>query len=206
MANQKIHEYLLERFSIGDDDYFDMDYYDGANYTSAKVKGSIIKNLSIQEYQPPIVPILSGHLSGGSNVNPNAGQGFHVHLNGTGSPARLDYNIPLKNNGINYDGSTLKIVISFQMYNSNSGGDVGFEIIGKYVTADGLTNAESSAIPITTSVNVTGRGVNVLYKDEIANFSGGVNSDYLMLTIKRLTGGGYNSNQIDAIGIELIKA
>lgn len=46
MANQKIHEYILERFSIGDDDYFDIDYFDGTNYTSAKVKGSVIKALA----------------------------------------------------------------------------------------------------------------------------------------------------------------
>jgi hypothetical protein len=46
MANQKIHEYLLERFSIGDDDYFDIDYFDGAVYTTAKVKGSVIKAIA----------------------------------------------------------------------------------------------------------------------------------------------------------------
>jgi hypothetical protein len=46
MANQKIHEYLLERFSIGDDDFFDIDYFDGAVYTTAKVKGSVIKAIA----------------------------------------------------------------------------------------------------------------------------------------------------------------
>ena len=46
MANQKIHEYLLERFSVGDDDYFDIDYFDGAVYSTAKVKGSVIKALA----------------------------------------------------------------------------------------------------------------------------------------------------------------
>jgi hypothetical protein len=46
MANQKIHEYLIERFNIGDDDYFDVDYFDGAVYQTAKVKGSVIKALA----------------------------------------------------------------------------------------------------------------------------------------------------------------
>lgn len=40
---QKIHEYLLERFTFGDDDYYDIDYWDGATYQTAKIKGSTIK-------------------------------------------------------------------------------------------------------------------------------------------------------------------
>ena len=46
MANQKIHEYLLEKFSIGDDDYFDIDFYNGSSYETAKVKGIVIKALA----------------------------------------------------------------------------------------------------------------------------------------------------------------
>ena len=43
MANQKIHEYPLERFVYGDDDYYDIDYWDGTNYQTAKILGSTIK-------------------------------------------------------------------------------------------------------------------------------------------------------------------
>jgi hypothetical protein len=43
MANQKIHEYPLERFTFGDDDYYDIDYWDGATYQTAKILGSTIK-------------------------------------------------------------------------------------------------------------------------------------------------------------------
>jgi hypothetical protein len=43
MANQKIHEYPLERFVYGDDDYYDIDYWDGAVYQTAKILGSTIK-------------------------------------------------------------------------------------------------------------------------------------------------------------------
>jgi hypothetical protein len=39
----KINEYPLERFTFGDDDYYDIDYWDGAVYQSAKIKGSTIK-------------------------------------------------------------------------------------------------------------------------------------------------------------------
>lgn len=41
--SQKIHNYLIERFNLGDDDYFDIDYWDGAAYQTAKIKGSTIK-------------------------------------------------------------------------------------------------------------------------------------------------------------------
>lgn len=39
----KINEYPLERFTFGDDDYYDIDYWDGAVYQSAKIKGSTIR-------------------------------------------------------------------------------------------------------------------------------------------------------------------
>jgi hypothetical protein len=44
MANQKIHEYPIERFTFGDDDYYDIDFWDGSGYQTAKIKGSTIKN------------------------------------------------------------------------------------------------------------------------------------------------------------------
>jgi hypothetical protein len=39
----KIHLYPLERFTFGDEDYYDIDYYDGVIYQTAKIKGSTIK-------------------------------------------------------------------------------------------------------------------------------------------------------------------
>lgn len=46
MSNQNINGYEIERFSIGDDDFFDVDWLDGAVYKTAKVKGSVIKALA----------------------------------------------------------------------------------------------------------------------------------------------------------------
>ena len=45
MAGIKINQYSLERVILGDDDYFDIDYWDGTKYKSAKIKGSVIKSL-----------------------------------------------------------------------------------------------------------------------------------------------------------------
>lgn len=39
----KIHLYPVERFTFGDDDYYDIDYFDGLIYQTAKIKGSTIK-------------------------------------------------------------------------------------------------------------------------------------------------------------------
>jgi hypothetical protein len=46
MSNQNINGYEIERFSIGDDDYFDIDWLDGSVYKTAKVKGSVIKAIA----------------------------------------------------------------------------------------------------------------------------------------------------------------
>lgn len=40
----KINEYSIERFTFGDDDYYDIDYWDGSTYQTAKIKGITIKN------------------------------------------------------------------------------------------------------------------------------------------------------------------
>lgn len=40
MANQKIHEYLNTATTIGANDYYDVDKFDGVNYTSSKISGA----------------------------------------------------------------------------------------------------------------------------------------------------------------------
>jgi hypothetical protein len=39
----KIHEYPIERLVFGDDDYYDIDFWDGVEYKTAKILGSVIK-------------------------------------------------------------------------------------------------------------------------------------------------------------------
>ena len=43
MANE-IHNYPLEIFTIGDNDYLDVDFFNGIGYDSSKILGSSIKN------------------------------------------------------------------------------------------------------------------------------------------------------------------
>ena len=40
---QQINQYTLNRTTFGDDDYYDIDYWDGATYQTAKIKGSVLK-------------------------------------------------------------------------------------------------------------------------------------------------------------------
>lgn len=55
MANE-IHNYALEKYRIGDDDYFDMDYWDGLVYTTAKIKGQFMRSgMFAQTVDGPIV-------------------------------------------------------------------------------------------------------------------------------------------------------
>lgn len=209
MPNLKIHEYPIERLTYGDNDFYDVDYYDGVNYLTAKIKGSVIKQGILDAipvtYQPPNIDLSTAHLSGGVNHNTNAGAGYHLHINGTGSPARLDFNIPLKNQGVNYDGGTLDLKLAYQIFNTNSGGSISFTIYYKFVKSDGTTNAETGASGLTTTIPVAGRSVNTLYEDLIGAISGPVNSDYLVLTIIRDTGAPNNTDLIDAIGVKLEK-
>jgi hypothetical protein len=60
MAGIKIHQYPLERTSIGDEDYYDIDYYTGSGYQSAKIKGSTLKNVLGANYID-ITSFISGY-------------------------------------------------------------------------------------------------------------------------------------------------
>ena len=44
---QNINGYAIERTSIGDDDFFDIDWFDTSDsqYKTAKVRGSVLKQL-----------------------------------------------------------------------------------------------------------------------------------------------------------------
>ena len=51
MANQKIHEYLNTATSVADQDYFDMDQFDGVNYSTAKISGQDLRSsLNVGKY------------------------------------------------------------------------------------------------------------------------------------------------------------
>ena len=40
---QQINQYTIDRTTFGENDYYDVDYWDGATYQTAKIKGSVLK-------------------------------------------------------------------------------------------------------------------------------------------------------------------
>ncbi len=64
----KINEYPLERLSLGDDDYIDIDYFNGANYESAKIKGQVFKSIVASE---PNIVIVSDSSDLPASLQPN---------------------------------------------------------------------------------------------------------------------------------------
>jgi predicted RecA/RadA family phage recombinase len=92
----KIHEYGTERTSLGADDYIDIDYWNGASYETAKIKGSAVR----QTIKPQLFaqtengPTISGTTAessilgageGSLTVPADAfavGDSFHVNING----------------------------------------------------------------------------------------------------------------------------
>lgn len=159
--------------------------------------------LPAPSWTPPDVNLFDGLGSGGLTTAVNAGAGYNRYFNGTGTAGRLSFNVNLYNNGLAYNGQNIVVKIQSQLFNVNSGGNVSWSVIYKFVTANGTTNAETGATVITTLVNVTGRTANFLYEDTLATINGPVGSDLLMISFVRNTGGGTNSDVVDAIGIKL---
>jgi hypothetical protein len=156
-------------------------------------------------WKVPNVSLFDAVSSGGLTTAVNAGAGYNRYFNGTGGIGRLHFNIPLKNAGVNYDGSTFQIRLQTQLFGTNVGGNVQFDVSYKFVTANGTTDAETGAVLSSALINVTGRTSARLYDDLIWQSFGPANSDFLMLSIARITGGALNTNIVDAIGITLVK-
>lgn len=198
MANE-IHNYSIERFAFGDDDYYDIDWFDGSVYRTAKIKGSIIKN-GVNQWQTPKISLTDAHLHGTTAVNSNTNNGYHVTMNATGTPATVDLNIMLANNDIEYDGSTFKLFLFFQMQ-TNTGGNIQIDTTGFFANLG--TNAQTGGTTQTVSIDTTSLSTNGLYQFEIAEFSGSSGDKFLMTTIQRIAGG--NADKIDLIGLQLKK-
>lgn len=152
-------------------------------------------------WTPPNVQLFDALSSGGLTSATNTGAGYNRYFNGSGTPGRLSFNINLLNENIPYNGQAIAIKIMTQIFSANTGGNVSWSVIYKFVTANGTTNAETGATTVTTSINVTGRTANFLYEDTLATISGPANSSLLMLSIVRNISG--NADVIDAIGIKL---
>ena len=119
MAGIKIHNYPIERTSFGDDDYYDIDYWTGTAYETAKIKGSVLKSALGYSFID-IATIISGYTLSANDAgkvitNSNTGVVRSLVVNNTLSGAGNSFHVkgrvaiqPLT--GVNIDlpdGSTI---------------------------------------------------------------------------------------------------
>ncbi len=68
----KINQYPLERLTFGDDDYYDIDYWNGSTFETAKIKGSTIKNAITSGLVD--TNLFSGNLNASQNIEQETDQ------------------------------------------------------------------------------------------------------------------------------------
>ena len=148
MANQKIHEYPLERFVYGDDDYYDIDYWDGAVYQTAKILGSTIKNAMLTgiaiSLTAPSAFIVGGSPTDGTGTLTLTGAGLaNQYIRGDGTLATF----PTSGGGgnsVNYylNGGTAASVATYYQMSKTAviGTGVDFSLAGNGLISQWLTD------------------------------------------------------------------
>jgi hypothetical protein len=148
MANQKIHEYPLERFVYGDDDYYDIDYWDGAVYQTAKILGSTIKAAMLSgiaiSLTAPAAFIVGGSPTDGTGTLTLTAAGLaNQYIRGDGTLATF----PTSGGGgnsVNYylnGGTAASVATYYQMSKTaviGTGGD--FSLAGNGLISQWLTD------------------------------------------------------------------
>ena len=97
MAGIKIHNYPIERTNFGDDDYYDIDYWTGTAYETAKIKGSVLKSALGYSFID-IATIISGYTLSANDAgkvitNSNTGVVRSLVINNTLSGAGNSFHV-----------------------------------------------------------------------------------------------------------------
>lgn len=156
----------------------------------------------------PMDVALDGWLSNGAStfVNPNAG--FQKSFSPTAN-ASVIAQIPLDHEGIAYDGSSLRLRLNWQLFNTIP--DIASNVIWivSYVFVTLGEDADSKLATTTSNViDVSTRSPNILYVDDLNIMTGAIGDKVLNLTLTRFSSGGGSdtyTNAVDVFGIELIK-
>jgi len=148
MANQKIHEYPLERFTFGDDDYYDIDYWDGVTYQTAKILGSTIKaamlsGIAISLTAPSAFNVGGSPTDGTGTLSLTAAGTANQYVRGDGTLATF----PTSGGGgnsVNYylnGGTAASVGTYFQMSKTPVlGTSVDFSLAGNGLISQWLTD------------------------------------------------------------------
>lgn len=148
MADQKIHEYPIERFVFGDDDYYDVDFWDGFIYQTAKIKGSVIKSAMLSgiaiNLTAPSAFIVGGSPTDGTGTLTLTAAGLaNQYIRGDGTLATL----PTSGGGgnsVNYylnGGTSASVATYYQMSKTAViGTGVDFSLAGNGLISQWLTD------------------------------------------------------------------
>ena len=148
MADQKIHEYPIERFVFGDDDYYDVDFWDGFIYQTAKIKGSVIKSAMLSgiaiNLTAPSAFIVGGSPTDGTGTLTLTGAGLaNQYIRGDGTLATLPTSGGGGNN-VNYylnGGTSASVATYYQMSKTAViGTGVDFSLAGNGLISQWLTD------------------------------------------------------------------
>jgi hypothetical protein len=190
MANQKIHEYPLERFVYGDDDYYDIDYWDGLVYQTAKILGSTIKAAMLSgiaiSLTAPAAFIVGGSPTDGTGTLTLTAAGLaNQYIRGDGTLATF----PTSGGGgnsVNYylNGGTAASVATYYQMSKTAviGTGVDFSLAGNGLISQWLTDVGDPNVTEIPSGNwnfemffsaSSGGGVPKFYV-ELLKYSGGI--------------------------------
>jgi len=148
MANQKIHEYPLERFVYGDDDYYDIDYWDGSDYQTAKILGSTIKaamlsGIAISLTAPSAFIVGGSPTDGTGTLTLDAAGNANQYIRGDGTLATFPASGGGGNN-VNFflNGGTASSVATYYQMSRNAviGTGVNFSLAGNGLISQWLTD------------------------------------------------------------------
>ena len=146
--NQKIHEYPIERFVYGDDDYYDIDFWDGAVYQTAKIKGSTIKSAILSgiaiSLTAPSAFIVGGSPTDGTGTLTLTAAGLaNQYIRGDGTLATFPSSSGGGNN-VNYylnGGTSASVATYYQMSKTAViGTSVDFSLAGNGLISQWLTD------------------------------------------------------------------
>jgi len=190
MANQKIHEYPLERFVYGDDDYYDIDYWDGSVYQTAKILGSTIKAAMLSgiaiSLTAPSAFIVGGSPTDGTGTLTLTAAGLaNQYIRGDGTLATFPTSSGGGNN-VNYylNGGTAASVATYYQMSKTAviGTGVDFSLAGNGLISQWLTDVGDPNVTEIPSGNwnfemffsaSSGGGVPKFYV-ELLKYSGGI--------------------------------
>jgi len=158
---------------------------------------------------PPTLT-LGDNATSGVGLFVNSGAGWQMSFD-AGSDDDIYIEINLAHNGIEYDGSDLKLALDNQLFNTAPvGGDnVKWSVRYAFVMGDGTEDAESKLSgSFEDTIDVSARTANRLYEDELSTMTGEAGAKVLGISLTRnSTGGGSDTygNAVDLFGLTLYK-